>query len=218
MRFFLSLLLFAAALQASHCYFVPPVGWEIAHLKTPSPHVKIGFLGQGSTDFRPSINLAVEEVDVSLKEYVKAVKELQLTDPTTQWRDLGPLPMKGGRGQLTEMSGSCPWGDIKIFQAFLVADQTAYILTAAILKEDLPKVREALFAAFRSLNVVSDLSSPLSNANEREAFQALFTSLGKSGEKEEEWKKFQREVEHFSELGPHWQFLALQEGRLKIFQ
>ena len=81
---FLTLLNFASA---KHCTFIPPTGWEIAQLKNPSPHVKIGFIGKGTGEFRPSINLAEEEVDVPLKEYVKAVKELQLADPTAKWRD-----------------------------------------------------------------------------------------------------------------------------------
>src|SRR5579872_5748842 len=104
---FLSLFTFA---HAKHCTFIPPSGWEIAQLKNPSPHVKVGFIGKGTGEFRPSINLAEEDVDVSLKEYVKAVKELQLADPTTKWRDLGKLPMQSGTGRLTEMSNSSPWG------------------------------------------------------------------------------------------------------------
>jgi len=214
---FLFVFFFAVAIAGAeprHCYFTPPSGWEIAHLKVPSPHVKIGFIGKGSTEFRPSINLALEEVDVSLKEYVKAVKELQLADPTTKWRDLGPFSMQGGAGRLTEMSNSSPWGTIKIFQAFLVADETAYILTAAVLKKDLPQFQVDLLNSFRSLTLTDDLWSPISDPAQREALQTRFALL----ETEEEWKPFQSSVESVTQLGPYWQFLALQAGLSKIHQ
>lgn len=204
-------------LFSSQCYFVPPSGWEIAHLKTPSPYVHIGFLGKGSTEFRPSISLATEEVDVSLKEYVKAVKELQLAEPNTKWRDLGKFPMQGGTGQLTEMSNTSPYGELKIFQAFLIKGDTAYILTAAVLKDDLPKFQADLLKSFRSLNVIADLSVPITESSKRKEFQTFFASLGTSDEKEREWEKLQSQVGELSQLGSYWQFLALQEGREKIY-
>ncbi len=153
-QFLIFFLFSSLALEARHCTFTPPSDWEMAQLTTPSPHVKMGFVGKGSAVFRPSINLATEEeVDVSLKEYVKAVKELQLADPMTKWRDLGKFAMEGGTGRLIEMTSPSPWGEVKVFQAFLVADQTAYILTAAVLKEDLPKLQSQLLASLRSLTL-----------------------------------------------------------------
>jgi len=210
---FLLFLLFFAIAEAQYCYFIPPPNWEIAQLKNPSPHVKIGFIGKGSTTFRPSINLATEEIDVSLKEYVKAVKELQLADPTTKWRDLGKFPMEGGTGRLTEMSTSSPWGELQVFQAFLVKEGTVYILTAAILKEDLPKFHAPLLSSFRSLTFIDDLWTPIADSQRRSEFQALFTSLGTE---EGKWEKLQSCVSALAELGPYWQFLALQEGRVRM--
>lgn len=217
MRLFLVLLAFISIAHARQCYFFPPSGWEIAQLKTPSPHVKIGFIGKGSTDFRPSINLAFEEVDVSLKDYIKAVKELQLADPTTKWRDLGKFPTQAGTGRLTEMSNTSPWGEIKIYQAIVVENNQAYILTAAVLKEDFPKFQAELMKSFRSLALTDDIWTPIPDANQRGQFQSFFTSLGSYEDKEEEWENLQKQVESISQLGPYWQFLALQEGRSKIY-
>lgn len=204
-------------LLATYCTFVPPSGWEIAQLKNPSPHIKIGFLGQGSKEFRPSINLATEEVDVPLAKYVQAVKELHLNNPTIQWRDLGKLQMQSGPGRLVEMSNTTPYGDIKILQAFFVKSDTAYILTAAILKEDFPKLQQELLKSLQSLNLIEDLSAPIVDAKKRTEFQSLFSALGASEEKETEWKKLQDQVKENASLGPYWQFLALQEGRAKIY-
>ncbi len=215
MRIFL--LFIAFALSAKECHFIPPAGWEIAQLKTPSPHVKVGFIGKGSTEFRPSINLATEEVDVSLKEYVKAVKELQTADPNTQWRDLGKLSMKAGEGRLIEMTNSAPFGEVKIFQALFVQGETAYILTAAALKQDLANIRSEILQTFKTFNLIDDLWSPIPNDQNRTDFKTLFLSLGTTEEKEAEWQKLQMEVQNHSELGPFWQFLALEQGHSKIF-
>ena len=189
----------------------------MAHLKVPSPHVKIGFVGKGSTEFRPSMNLATEEVDVSLKEYVKAVKELQLADPSVHWRDLGKFPMQGGVGCLTEMSNTSPWGEIKVLQAFLVLRNTAYILTAAVLKKDFPRFQAELLQSFRSLAVVPDLFSPIPDPGQRKDFQTFFAALGCGDTPDLEWEILQNRVEALTQLGPYWQFLALQEGRAKIY-
>ncbi len=210
---FLTLLNFA---NAKHCTFIPPTGWEIAQLKNPSPHVKIGFISKGTGEFRPSINLAEEEVDVPLKEYVKAVKELQLADPTTKWRDLGKFQMQGGTGRLTEMTSVSPWGEIKILQALFVAEDKAYILTAAVLKEDLPKFQNELLKSFRSLIIAEELWAPITDTLKQAEFQALFSALG-GPEKEDEWKMLQAQVISHKALGPYWQFLVLKEGRAKIY-
>jgi hypothetical protein len=186
-------------------------------MKNPSPHVKIGFIGKGTGEFRPSINLAEEEVDVSLKEYVKAVKELQQADPTTKWRDLGKFPMKSGIGRLTEMSSTSPWGEIKILQALFVAEDKAYILTAAVLKEDFMKFQNELLKSFRSLALAETLWSPIADDQERAKFETFFAALGSSEEKDLEWESLQKQVISQAALGPYWQFLALQEGHAKIF-
>ncbi len=209
MRFVLFFLF--ASLHAHYAYFIPPSGWEIAQLKNPSPHVKIGFLSKGSTQFRPSINLATEEgVDVSLKEYVKAVKELQTAEPGTKWRDLGALPMQGGTGRLIEMGQTSPWGEVKVLQAILVHEGTAYMLTAAVSKEDFSRFQSDLLASFRSLQIIPDLSTPISDAAQRQSFHQLFAALP------EQWEEFKQRVQEQSGLGPYWQFLALTEGRAKM--
>jgi hypothetical protein len=202
-----------AIVEAKYCTFIPPAGWEIAQLKNSSPHVQIGFIGKGSGEFRPSINLASEEVDVSLKEYLKAVKELQTEDPTTKWRDLGKFSMKSGIGRLTEISSESPWGELKIIQ-----DHKVYILTAAILKEELHKFQNELLESLQSLTIYEELWSPIQDENERVQFESFFSSLGKSTEKSLEREQLKKYINSHPQLGPYWQFLALQEGMKKLDQ
>ncbi len=162
------------------CHFSPPAGWEIAQLQDPSPYVQIGFIGKGSSEFRPSINLAFEEIDISLKEYLKAVKETHLLEPGTKWRDLGKFNFQAGIGRLTEINSSSPWGEVKILQALFVKDQTAYILTAACLKEDFPKIQSSLLTSLQSLRLSPDLFTPLVDLSKREALEKIFTECKKS--------------------------------------
>lgn len=203
---------------ANQCYFLPPVGWEIAHLKKPSPHVQVGFIGKGSGEFLPKINLALEEgVDVSLKEYVKIVKSLQLSDKTSKWRDLGVFPMKCGKGRLAEITKWTPHGEVRILQAFYVADEKAYILTAAVSKADHLKMQKEILASFATFDLTDNLFSLIPNLQKREEFISFFDLLGQTQEKESEWQKLQDYVKGRDEMGSYWQFLVLQEGHAKIF-
>lgn len=208
MRFFLCIL--PCWLIADLCYFIPPKGWEAAQLKNPSAYVQVGFIGKGSTDFRPCINLATEEVDVSLSEYVKAVKELQ--SPDAKWRDLGKLPMAGGPGRLVEMQGNSPWGEVKLLQAFFVKDNMAYILTAAVLKPDFADVHAQLLQAFRSLTVIEDLFSPVQDAKKKADLKNTFAHLSETKDLE----GLQKQIETLSDLGGYWQFLAAQEAKERL--
>lgn len=211
-------LLLMSWLHAKVALFTPPSGWEIAQLKNPSPYVKIGFLGKGSNEFRPSINLSMEdEVDLSLKEYVKTVKELQMEENSSQVRDLGPFPMKCGQGRLLEITNSSPWGDIKVLQVLFVEEKKAYILTSAVLKEDFLQFQKQILESFRSLTLTDDLFSQIQDVDKRKSFSAFFSHLGTSEKKDLEWEDLQKQASEFSELGSYWIFLLLQEGHARIY-
>ena len=140
-------------LLASSLYFTPPSNWETVKPKENMPYMQIGFLGKGSSEFRPSITFATEQVDVSLKEYVRAVKKIHTEDPNISWRDLGEFKMQAGNGRLVEISSPSAWGDVKILQAIFVKEHTAYILTGSVLKEEFIKHQSDFLGAFRSLSI-----------------------------------------------------------------
>lgn len=203
-------------LAAAICIFQPPSDWEIAQLKTPSPYVQIGFLGKGSSEFRPTLNFATEDVDGSLKEYVKAVKEIHLLEPQVKWRDLGKFATKAGEGRLTEISKPSPYGEMKVLQAIIVKDSKAYILTAAVLKQDFPKFQTQILDAFHSLDLTPDLWTPIADAEKRKELREFFSGLGQTEDHETQIQNLQQQVGAHSNLGPYWQFLALKEGIAKI--
>lgn len=219
--FLLPLLSFAAPISI----FVPPNGWEAAQPKQLSEHVQIGFVGKGSTDFRPSINLATEEIDCGLKEYLQAVKEVHLAQQNTKWKKLGKIEMKCGQGELTEITSISPWGEVQMFQGIYVDKGKAYILTAAGLKKEFIQFQKELIQSIRSLQLVETLAEAVTEEPLKTQFVSIYDSLGKFSsqeaaetERSEQWKALQKFVlKEAAPLGGYWQFLALKEGYGKIY-
>lgn len=214
----LFLLLATSLFSGQICYFIPPEKWEIAQPKSDLGHLQIGFVNTSYRTFPPRISLATEEdAGTSVKEYVKAVKELQGTDPAIkEWRDLGALKMQGGSGHLIEMQSSSSLGDIKILQAILIKNETAYILTASALKKDFPSIQSQILKTFQSLTLIPDLLAPIKDLGKKEELKKIFASLGKSAEAKTELQNLQKSLKSYADLGAYWEFLALKEGADRI--
>lgn len=218
--FFLFLLPLSILFSGEFCYFIPPKDWQCSKPKTLSPYVQVGFVTKGKNGFCPSISLAIEEIDGSLKEYVKDVKAVHLSEGTP-CRDLGKFSMKGGIGHLLEISDSSSWGPVKMLQAFLVHNKKAYILTAAVLQEEFLSYQKEMLQSLKTLCLIEDPSDALANEAERETLKQFFRKLGSSLSEEEQrqqWEELQKVVANCGDFpGAHWQFLVLKEGYAKIY-
>lgn len=187
------------------CLYTPPEGWQPSRPKNMTK-VEIGFVGKGSGEFNPSMNLVSEQVTCTLKEYVKAVKGVHVKEANTTWRDLGEFEMKGGLGRLTEVRKKTPSSDLVLLQAILLKETTAYILTAAVAKKDFLPFHKEIVNSLRSLEIADDLWSALPNENLREKLAAT-----------DHWETFQKIIDkETKKQGPYWQFLALKEGHEKL--
>jgi hypothetical protein len=204
-------------LFASICTFTPPSDWEIGQLKSENLYVQVGFLGTGSTAFRPSINLAIEEeVGDNLKSYVKAVKEIYKGDPLTFCRDLGKIHTKAGLAHLLEITEKSPFGELKILQSISVQGNKAYILTASVLKNDFPKLQKEILASLHSLELLPDLLSVLPEGELKSELSAQLTALSVEETGKEAWEKFQRTVLKSGVKNNYWKFQLLKEAKTKI--
>ncbi len=94
----------------------------------------------------------MEETSASLSEYLKAVKAIH-EQGKHQWRALGKVRTNAGLAQLTEMDSGSEWGPIRILQLILIKDGSAYVLTAAALREEFAEYYQQIQSAFRSLTL-----------------------------------------------------------------
>lgn len=217
----------------SYSFFVPPEGWQLADPRTLSPRVLIAFLGENSAGFCPSLNLAVEEANVSLSSYLKAVKAIHLADSRNRWRDVGKIQTRAGEARLTEIDTQTEWGPVRLLQMIFLKDRKAYVLTGAALKEECGKLYKDFSKAFRSFTLTSDLFSSIPQEDRREILKKMYDNLKTATTPRESieqlhddkefqeklWQPFQNKVlNDFADMGAHWQVLMLQtsqQGLLK---
>lgn len=221
--------------ESAQCFFIPPEGWEFADLSTLTPRVKIAFLKRGSKGFSPCINLAIEETQASLSDYLKAVKAIHEQDRNNHWRALGKVRTPAGLAQLTEIDSTTEVGPIRILQLILLKEGRAYVLTAAALKEEISNYYKAFQAAFRSLTLTTDLLDNVPQLERREnlkekqhqLFIAAKETLKSSSEKKKfledasfqktYWIPFQSTIiENFEDMGAFWQVLILKTTQEKL--
>lgn len=216
------------------CFFTPPPGWEIADPKSLSSRVKIAFLKNTGKGFCPSINLAVEETDVSLYDYLKAVRAIHEQDRGNQWRALGKVRTEAGLAQLTEIDASTEWGPIRLLQLILIKEGRAYVITAAALREEFSNFYKDFQSSFRSMTLSTDLLSNIPQLERRETLKlkeqklldAAQNALAKSGEtnllddtsfQKKYWLPFQKSiVNNFGDMGAFWQVLLLRNTQEKL--
>ena len=218
------------------CFFIPPKGWDLADQSKLSPRVKICFIGKSSNNLLPSVNLATEEVDISLKAYIDIVKSDCERDPNCVWRDLGKYNTPLGEGRLTEREVKTKWGVSRQIQLIVIKDQKAYILTAGALKEEFSRHYQVFEAVLRSLTLTEDLTASLILPEKKELLQKLIGNLqtefaaattaasiqqafeSKNFQKEF-WKPFQQKIiNDFTEMGAYWQILLLRDVQHQLFK
>ncbi|MBS0604435.1 MAG: hypothetical protein JSS60_05275 [Verrucomicrobia bacterium] len=220
---------------SSQCFFTPPQGWEIADPKSLSPRVKIAFLKNTGKGFCPSINLAVEPTQVSLNEYLKAVRAIHEQDRSNHWRALGKVRTSAGLAQLTEIDSTTEWGPIRMLQLIFIKEGRAYVLTAAALKEEFSNFYKEIQTSFRSLTLTTDLVSTIPQLERRETLKQKQQQLIHAAEEalaaaseptnlledplfqEKHWLPFQQAVlTNFSDMGAFWQVLLLRDIQEKL--
>lgn len=225
----------AESMASSLCFFTPPQGWEIADPRSLSPKVKIAFLKNTGKGFCPSINLAIEETSASLNEYLKAVKSIHEQDRSNHWRALGKVRTAAGLAQLTEIDGTTEWGPIRMLQLILIKEGHAYVLTAAVLKEEFANFYKEIQSAFRSMTLSSDLLGNIPQLERREMLkqdqlqliEAAKNALGASPDvknilddplfQENHWLPFQQAIlTKFTDMGAFWQVLLLKSTQEKL--
>jgi hypothetical protein len=220
-----------------HCYFIPPKGWQLADQSKLSHRIKICFLGNTSRNLQPSVNLATEKVNVSLKAYVDILRSDCAKDPNCIFRDLGKYNTPLGEGRLTEREVKTKWGVARQVQLIVIKDNRAYILTAGALKEEFSRHYQDFEAVLKSLTITDDLTSPITPLEKREHLQSRIKKLdtdfdhamskAETVEKAFNTAEFQKEawepfhqmiINDFTEMGPYWQILLLRDVQHQLLK
>jgi hypothetical protein len=219
-------------------YFIPPKDWNLAQPEKPSPCIKALFIGKNPNGFSPSINLTTEKTNLSLKDYLSAVKKLYKEDPlVAEWKDLGPFPTQLGEGNLSQLDKQISSGTVRLMQLITIKNHVAYVLTAGAIKEEFAKYYKEFAASFSSFNVIQDAKAAISSESKKTLLKNLqedllnnIKKLGSSCITLEEsfystafqqnfWIPFQQKIlSEFSEMGNYWQMLTIQETQNNLLQ
>jgi hypothetical protein len=135
----------------------PPTGWRAADETMLTSRVKAMVIGKGRYDYPPSINLATEEFQGTLKDYMKIVKKINASQGSA-WKDLGKISTDAGVGSLSQIDIETNWGPVRMMHLILVHSGQAFIVTAAAIKEEFPDFYKDFFNAFISLKITEQRS------------------------------------------------------------
>jgi hypothetical protein len=140
------------SLQQGAVSFQPPEGWRLADPKSLPSHVKMMVVGKGSSNYPPSINLAYDTFNGTLKEYLKLVEAINKR-LGSEWIDIGLIQTLSGEARLLQLDSKNAWGQERQMQVILVKDGIAYILTASALREEFSQFYPQFFKSLKSLKI-----------------------------------------------------------------
>jgi hypothetical protein len=203
------LLFFTFKCFSEICYFVPPENWKSADPSKLSKYVSIGFVGKSRTSFKPSINLATEKTDASLKQYVKAIKDSYKNDKKAVFAQIGKIKNQiDGETILIEINKQSSFGEICLLQCITKKNDDMFVMTGAVLKEELLKFKDDFFKSFKSLKTTDDLILEL---KENSQVTTLKQKLNELKEKKISSEDFEKLIdENYNNLGSYWKILVLK--------
>jgi|GEM_PF-4193664 len=189
------------------CVFTPPENFLAQSPDRYPPFVKIAFSGTEEKHYHPTINLAIEKNSGPEKEFLECVEKLQKKKARSKWKKLQSIETLAGRATLFEDEYPSSSGTVKIYQAILVKDDTAYLLTGCSLKKDTQKYFPLFKKSFHSLSLTDNLLSLIKNETEKDLLIKEAEKVNKKS-----FKKFQDKVKNnFAHLGSYWQILYLKQ-------
>lgn len=141
----------------THLYLnEPPDGWSVIEDAGQLPaKVKVIFVGKGGANgaFAPSINVAVEESDLTIEEYREQAKKYHEMQAGTKCTHLGKIKTTAGFAEVVQIDRSTQWGEIRFLQAMLIHEHTAYVVTATCLKKQFSSLAAPFAKAIHSFTL-----------------------------------------------------------------
>jgi hypothetical protein len=192
-------------------FFTPPKDWMIIEPKKQPKEITIGFI-EPAINYPSSMNMVTEKTTVSLKEYVKAVKNLYQGKRNQTLRDLGSLPLKKGCAHLLEIDTETSHGIFRQLQLLYAHQGEIIILTSASKDHKFLKAKDDILKALKSLTIAGDIFETVTQ-EEKIKIESKFRELSHSGLNEKEFLEKYAFFLHneFSDKGPFWELLMLKK-------
>jgi hypothetical protein len=156
--------------------FTPPEGWIIGDSSVLPPSVKVMVVGKAHSILPPSINLATEPYQGTLKQYLKTIKKMNEAK-CHPWKDLGTIRTQAGTASLSQVDFPSKWGEMRMMHVILVRKGNVYILSASSLKNEFPLFYNAFFSSLRSLRIVKDLNEAITDPKQKEKLRSAVNQL-----------------------------------------
>lgn len=140
------------ALEPSKTTFTPPAGWKFVDPASLSKYVRMMFVGQGASDFPPSMILGYDDFSGPAAKFLAFIKKKN-QEKGFETKDLGKVKTPAGIVQLLQVDSVSKWGKERQMQAILSFDDRIWILTCSALKEEFSKFYKEFFDALKTLSV-----------------------------------------------------------------
>ncbi len=182
------LIFFDLSSQEKIPFFIPPKDWVLSNPKTYTKYIKVAFSKNQKAIYRPTINLSIQQTDLSLDEYSAEAKKIHEKEPNTTYKILDKIDLKSGQATLSEIFKNTHSIDYKILQMILIKDKVAYILTAACKKEEITTYYPIFLESFKSFELLDDLFSKIPIESKKDVllkkYNTLVSSLKNANEKQ----------------------------------
>lgn len=185
--FIFSLLLFTTTLFSTEiqtspqsklfCVFTPPTDWQCADPVQLGKYVDVGFIGKGVGIIHPSINLASEEIDVSLEVYVADVKKMHQSDHNLTYHDLGYINTNEGKAHLAQIETKAKFATIQMLQLIILKNKNVFVLTGASKKEEFSKHYKTILSVFNSIKITNNLFDLVVENTKKEALKKAISTI-----------------------------------------
>lgn len=217
-------------------YFIPPKKWKVVDPEKLSKSTKIAFIANSKKAFKPSLNLGIEKVSISLQDYIEAVKKQHTANRKHRWHEVGFLQTKAGTAHISQIDIKAECGDIRSMQSILIQNGYAYVITAVAMRDDFLEYHNDFIKAFESFAIYEDALHSLSSEELKiyyqkkistllQGFNKILASHPDSPEKAFEslsfqknnWKDFEKSLSQtFKDQGFMWQLMASKEAKSQL--
>ncbi len=155
LKSFIALFMMTLPIFATEFHLAIPPGWDCVTDQSQLPKkVQLIAISPTKTKFTPSINVASEETDQSLADYVDTAKLYHESEGETHVTKLGQIPTRAGQAQLLQIDRRTDFGTVRFLQAAVIKGDVAYVVTATCLRDEFATYCSNFFDAIKSFEVI----------------------------------------------------------------